>query len=87
MKINPYQSIQNNPYRKQVEKQMASSEVQKKTDHIQISKAALELQQSTKIDAARQEKVNQLKEQIKSGNYKVDAQAIGNKMYDYWMKP
>ncbi|WP_216830370.1 flagellar biosynthesis anti-sigma factor FlgM [Alkalihalobacterium elongatum] len=86
MKINPYQSIQNNTYRKQVEKQMASSDVKMKRDDIQISKAALELQQSTKIDAARQEKVSQLKEQIKSGNYKVDAQAVANKLYDYWMK-
>ncbi|OLO38088.1 flagellar biosynthesis anti-sigma factor FlgM [Alkalihalophilus pseudofirmus] len=84
MKINPYQNIQNNPYRKQVEKQAAQHEVQSKKDQIQISKAALELQQSTKIDAARQEKVNQLKEQVQSGNYKVDAQAVANKFYDYW---
>ncbi|MDE5414040.1 flagellar biosynthesis anti-sigma factor FlgM [Alkalihalobacterium chitinilyticum] len=84
MKINPYQSIQSNPYRKQVEKQASTSETKMKKDEIQISKAALELQQSTKIDAARQEKVNELKEQIQSGNYKIDAQAIANKFYDYW---
>ncbi|WP_209121475.1 flagellar biosynthesis anti-sigma factor FlgM [Alkalihalobacillus sp. BA299] len=86
MKINPYQSIQNNPYRKQVEKQTSTNETSTKKDQIQISKAALELQQSTRIDAARQEKVSELKEKIQSGTYKVDAQAVANKLYDYWMK-
>ncbi|MEB1806674.1 MAG: flagellar biosynthesis anti-sigma factor FlgM [Bacillaceae bacterium] len=84
MKINPYQAIQNTTYRKQVEKQTATNETKMKKDEIQISKAAMELQQSTKIDAARQEKVNELKEQIQSGNYKVDAQAVANKFYDFW---
>ncbi|MFV8826452.1 flagellar biosynthesis anti-sigma factor FlgM [Alkalihalobacterium sp. APHAB7] len=84
MKINPYQAIQNTTYRKQVEKQMATNETKMKKDQLQISKAAMELQQSTKIDAARQEKVNELKEKVQSGNYKVDAQAVANKLYDYW---
>lgn len=84
MKVNPFNSVQQNPYRKQVERQEKAYEVSAKRDKIEISNIAKELQQSNKIDASRQEKIEQLKEQIDSGNYKVDARAVAQKFYDYW---
>lgn len=84
MKVNPFNSIQQNPYRKQVERQEKVSEVNAKRDKIEISNIAKELQQSNKIDSARQEKVEKLKAQIDSGDYKIDPHAVAKKFYEYW---
>lgn len=84
MKVNPFNNVQQNPYRKQVDRSEKVSEVKAKRDQIEISNVAKELQESNKIEAARQEKVQQLKEQIDSGEYKVDAKAVARKFYEYW---
>lgn len=84
MKINPFNSVQQNPYRKQVDRQEKTAEVKAKRDQVEISHVAKELQHSNKFEAVRQEKVAQLKEQIDSGKYKVDAQAVARKFYEYW---
>ncbi|ARK32100.1 flagellar biosynthesis anti-sigma factor FlgM [Halalkalibacter krulwichiae] len=84
MKINPYNSIPQNPYRKQIEKTEKAATTEAKRDKVEISSEALSMQQVTKVEKERQEKVEALKKQIASGEYKVDSKAIANKLYDYW---
>lgn len=86
MKINPFNSVHNNPYRKQIEKQEKANDAQHKKDKLEISQVAKEMQESTKLEAARQEKVNELKQKIESGDYKVDPYAVAKKFYEYWSK-
>ncbi|WP_100405461.1 flagellar biosynthesis anti-sigma factor FlgM [Bacillus solitudinis] len=86
MKINPYQSVQQNQYRKQVEKSEKLAETNTKRDKLEISSKALEMQQGNRIEKTRLEKVEDLKKQIESGDYKVTPQAIASKFYDYWNK-
>ncbi|MBU8905985.1 flagellar biosynthesis anti-sigma factor FlgM [Desertibacillus haloalkaliphilus] len=84
MKINPYHSVQNNPYRKQVSHQQMKTDAVKQRDKVEISPAAKQMQQVSKIETERQEKVEALKEKIASGDYKVDPEAIARKVYDFW---
>lgn len=83
MKINPINQVQN-IYRKQIDKQERLSSTTAKRDQIEISNVAKELQQSNKVDEARLEKINHIKEQIETGNYKVDPKAVARKFYEYW---
>ncbi|MCK0470304.1 flagellar biosynthesis anti-sigma factor FlgM [Halalkalibacter sp. APA_J-10(15)] len=83
MKVNPYQSIQQNVYKKQVDKVGKEANSNKKQDEVQISREALQMQQETQ-DPERLKKVEALKEQIESGEYKVDPKAVAATFYDYW---
>lgn len=83
MKINPYQSIQQSLYKKQVDKMGKNENVRKKQDEVQISSEALQRQQETQ-DPERLKKVEALKQQIEAGQYKVDPKAVAAKFYDYW---
>ena len=84
MKINPYQSVQQNPYRKQIEKTEQTASVQAKRDKLEISSEALTMQQGTRIEKERLEKVEALKSKIEAGEYHVDSKAIANKFYEFW---
>ncbi|WP_227937247.1 flagellar biosynthesis anti-sigma factor FlgM [Alkalihalobacillus deserti] len=84
MKINPYNSVQQNPYRKQIEKTEKTNDVEAKRDKLEISSEALSMQKGTRIEKERLEKVEALKQKIDAGEYKVDSQAIANKFYDFW---
>ncbi|MBP3950042.1 flagellar biosynthesis anti-sigma factor FlgM [Bacillus suaedae] len=84
MKINPYLSVQQNPYKKQVDKTEKAYDIKAKSDKLEISTEALKMQQVTQVDPARQAKVDALKQKIEAGEYKVDAQAVAAKFYDYW---
>ncbi|MFC0559282.1 flagellar biosynthesis anti-sigma factor FlgM [Halalkalibacter alkalisediminis] len=84
MKINPYNSVQQNPYRKQIEKTEKANDVQAKRDKLEISSEALSMQKRTKLEKERLEKIEAIKQKIDAGEYKVDSQAIANKFYDFW---
>ncbi|WP_062050218.1 flagellar biosynthesis anti-sigma factor FlgM [Bacillus sp. JCM 19034] len=83
MKVNPYQSIQQNVYKKQVDKVGKNEFARKKQDEVQISSEAFQRQQETQ-DPERVKKVEALKQQIESGQYKVDPKAVAAKFYDHW---
>ncbi len=83
MKINPYSQIQN-VYRKQVEKQQPKSDVSQKRDQLQISNEAKLMQQETRISTERKERVEALKAQVNAGEYKVNAEDVARKFYDFW---
>lgn len=84
MKINPYHPIQQNPYRKQIEKTEQTNDLKAKRDQLEISSKALEMQKGTPLEKERQEKVAELKRKIEAGEYKVNPQAVANKFYEYW---
>lgn len=84
MKINGPNPSNFNPYQKQINKQ---EEVKKQTspnDKIEISQAAKQMQESDKVDPARQKFVNQIKADVESGTYQVDSKATAKKMLDFW---
>ena len=72
-----------NPYNKQMEKM---DQVQKpsKKDKLEISSEALELQKENSFEIERQEKVEQLKEKVQSGEYEVNPREVAKKMYEFW---
>ncbi|HHY74194.1 MAG TPA: flagellar biosynthesis anti-sigma factor FlgM [Bacillus bacterium] len=83
MKINNFGHVNFNPYKKQIEK---LDQLQKTTgsDKIQISTEAMEMQKGSRIEAERQAKVEELKNKIESGEYKVDSREVARKMYEFW---
>ncbi|RXJ02288.1 flagellar biosynthesis anti-sigma factor FlgM [Anaerobacillus alkaliphilus] len=83
MKINPYSQIQN-VYRKQVGKQQPKADVSQKRDQLQISNEAKIMQQETRISTERKERIEALKAQVNAGEYKVNAEDVARKFYDYW---
>lgn len=55
-----------------------------KKDKIEISSEALVLQKGNSVEAARQEKVQQLQQKVQSGEYQVNAKETARKLYDFW---
>ena len=87
MKINPIglQAIQS--YKNQT--RVAKSEQSAKTfaDQIEISSKAKEMQSTSSTYATeRAERLKQLKEDIDSGNYKVDAKQVAADMLKYYRR-
>jgi negative regulator of flagellin synthesis FlgM len=90
MKINkPTSASIINPYLKQQAKtnQTEKGASTPKKDQLQIStEAKALLENKTQIDPARQEKITQLKNQIQSGEYKVNSREVAEKMYQFWFQ-
>lgn len=82
MKINNVGKLNLNPYQKQMDKQAELKKASVKQDKIEISAAAKEMLKGDKISAERGEKVNTLKEQVQSGDYKVNPEAVAKKMLE-----
>jgi negative regulator of flagellin synthesis FlgM len=87
MRINHFNSIQNNPYKKQTQdvKQETVQSAYKK-DEIQISDEAKKLLSSSKFEQERADKVNEIKRQVESGNYQVNTSKVGKSILDFWRK-
>jgi negative regulator of flagellin synthesis FlgM len=90
MKINkPTSSPIINPYLKQQAKanQTEIGSLTAKKDQIQIStEAKALLENQTQIDPARKEKIAELKNQIQTGEYKINSREIAEKMYQFWFQ-
>ena len=72
------------------QKQMQVSPVEKarslqKEDQLQISTQAKEMfKKNTEVDLERQEKINALKAQVQSGEYKVNSEKVADSFYQFW---
>jgi len=76
-----------NPYNKQQKSlKAAESKTAVNADKIEISTAAKEMSASSTYNSERAQKVQQLKEQIQSGNYRVDAHKVAEDMLNYYRK-
>ncbi len=87
MKINGYNPIQ--PYQKHVNKVQQDNQAKtdvKKQDQVEISSEAKNMQSAPRIELERSDKVNELKQQVSSGTYKVNPEDVAKKMLAYWNK-
>ncbi|MGD6776469.1 flagellar biosynthesis anti-sigma factor FlgM [Sutcliffiella horikoshii] len=84
MKINNLGPSGINPYKNQMKQQQAAKANQTKSDQVEISSKAKELQERSQFAEARQEKIAKLKASVENGTYQVDSKAVANKMIDYY---
>lgn len=85
MKINRYQPIQKYTNNYQAAKRGETpSNTRNTSDKVEISTTAKRLQGADKLERARQEKVERLKQQIENGAYQVSSKSIAEKMYGFW---
>ncbi|GBF10534.1 MULTISPECIES: flagellar biosynthesis anti-sigma factor FlgM [Tepidibacillus] len=86
MKINDINRIQGiNRYQQQInQKERQLKKTESKKDEINISDEAKALLEQTK-DVGREEKINQIKDQIKNGTYQVDSGKVAEKILK-WFK-
>ena len=59
---------------------------QKKTDVVEISREAKEMQSISSIEKERQTKVEELKAQVEDGTYNLQPNQIAKSMIDYYRK-
>ncbi|MCZ0754415.1 flagellar biosynthesis anti-sigma factor FlgM [Anoxybacillus sp. J5B_2022] len=84
MNIHRIGSTNVNPYQRQVNKTEQVAKLTGKKDKVEISQAAKELQEASKLEAARQEKIEQLKQQVQTGTYTIDAKAVADSVWNYY---
>jgi negative regulator of flagellin synthesis FlgM len=85
MRINHYNSIQSNPYKKQTsDLQHEKSQQLYKKDEIQISDEAKKLLSSSKFEQDRAEKVSEIKSRIKNGTYQIDSSKTAQTILNFW---
>ncbi|MEA3320510.1 flagellar biosynthesis anti-sigma factor FlgM [Sutcliffiella horikoshii] len=84
MKINNLGPSGINPYKNQMKQQQAAKTNQTKSDQVEISSKAKELQERSQFAEARQEKVAKLKISVENGTYQIDSKSVANKMIDYY---
>lgn len=91
MKINDVNRVGSvNPYRSQ-QAAGSAAHVGKKSakDEVQFSEEALKLlesQEAAAVDPARAAKLNELKEAVTAGTYKVDAHKVAEKMLEFFRR-
>jgi negative regulator of flagellin synthesis FlgM len=87
MRINHFNSIQNNPYKNQVQN-MKHEKVQSgyKKDELQISDEAKILLSSSKFEQDRAEKISEIKSQVDKGTYKVNVNETAKSIINFWQK-
>ncbi|MFD1358963.1 flagellar biosynthesis anti-sigma factor FlgM [Fictibacillus halophilus] len=87
MRINHFNSIQNNPYKNQVQN-MKHEKVQSgyKKDEIQISDEAKKLLSSSKFESDRAEKITEIKSLVDKGTYKVNVSETAKSIINFWQK-
>ncbi|WP_373893385.1 flagellar biosynthesis anti-sigma factor FlgM [Virgibacillus sp. CBA3643] len=86
MKINGSNHTNFNPYKNQIQKQAEIKNDTNKKDQIEISSAAKQLQENEKANAKRASYVQEIKNQVESGEYKVNHEKTAQKMIDFWSK-
>lgn len=87
MRINNLGPSGLNPYKRQQDKlDHISGDVKKKADKVEISSTAKEMQSGTQLQLERQAKVDQLKIDVETGNYKVDPQKVAKSIIDFYSK-
>jgi len=84
MKITSYGVNAVNAYKNQVRNVKSNTNKASFADKIEISKAAQEMQGVSTYSTERAEHVQQLKKDIASGEYKVDARKVAEDMLKYY---
>ena len=84
MKINGVGLNHINPYNKANRPVQTNKAGQSFADKLEISSAAKGMKVTTEYTEARAERVQQLKAEIQSGEYKVDARKVAEDMLKYY---
>ena len=84
MKINPINVQAINTYNKQARPVKNAETPKTFADHIEISSKAKEMQTNPTYANERAERVKKIKEDIDSGNYKVDAKQVAEDMLKFY---
>ena len=84
MKINSFGVRAINSYTNQTRTVKETKQGATFADKLEISSAAKEMQGASTYETARAERVKQLKADIQSGNYKVDANQVARDMLNYY---
>ncbi|MFF2178510.1 flagellar biosynthesis anti-sigma factor FlgM [Lysinibacillus sp. NPDC093190] len=84
MKITSYGINAVNAYKNQVRNVKSGANKASFADKIEISKTAQEMQGVSTYSTERAERVQQLKKDINSGEYKVDARKVAEDMLKYY---
>ena len=86
MKINGPNQTNFNPYKQQLQKQTEVKKDIPTKDQIEISNQAKELQEKDKTSEKRASYVQEIKQAVDSGSYKVNPEKVAQKMLDFWSK-
>lgn len=87
MKINQLGPSGMNPYKRQMNKLDQAANVRGKTeDKVEISATAKEMQQVSRVESQRQERVEELKIQVQNGQYKVQPKEVAKSIYNFYFK-
>ena len=87
MKINNFRPSGVNPYSNQQNKMDQLGKLKhKKTDVVEISREAKEMQSISSIEKERQTRVEELKAQVQDGTYNLQPNQIAKSMIDYYRK-
>lgn len=85
MKIQKFTQPTVNPYKAaQVKADRTAGKTVARADKLEISNEAKQLSEINTFATTRQEKVQQLREQIEAGTYKVDAKQLASKLLQYY---
>ncbi|UXH43422.1 flagellar biosynthesis anti-sigma factor FlgM [Rossellomorea vietnamensis] len=85
MKINSIGNQNINPYKRNQNKMDEIGKAGKPAaDKIEISSAAKEMQEVSKLGKERQARVESLKDQVQSGNYTIDPKAIAKGLKNFY---
>jgi negative regulator of flagellin synthesis FlgM len=83
MRINPYSRPDINPYQNQP-KQPGQQMPKQASDQVEISAAAKQLQKTDPFETERKARVEQLKMQVQSGEYKVSPKAVAKGIANFY---
>ncbi|MFC4557528.1 flagellar biosynthesis anti-sigma factor FlgM [Virgibacillus kekensis] len=86
MKINGPNQSNFNPYKNQIQKQSEYAKDVNRKDQLEISSQAKQLLESEKPGAKRAAYVQQIKEAVDAGEYKVNHEKTAQKIIDFWSK-
>lgn len=86
MKINGPNHMNFNPYKNQVQKHSEVNKEINKKDQIEISSHAKQLQENEKTNGKRAAYVQEIKDKVASGEYKINYEKTAQKMIDFWSK-
>lgn len=85
MKIQKFNLPAINPYKaNQIKTEQAQQQAKMKADKLEISSEAKKLSEVSSFTTERNERVQQLKAQVQSGTYTVDAEQLASNLVNYY---
>jgi len=84
MKIHGPNQTNFNPYKNQAQKLEKIKNEVTREDHLEISNQAKHLQEKNKASVQREKHVQEIKQAVQSGEYKINYEMTAEKMIDFW---